>query len=234
MSCQEVRTPPFLLSIHPQILQCINSRRQHRVGPRLLVLLEELARGHVRVGRGGGPDPAGCESPATGVDGVPVLGGENPRVDAEVLAGGEADGEDLGAIAEMGGLVGVEELELGEGLLHLVDGAGAVEELDGVMGLGEDVAGDEGEEGDGLAGACGHFEKAVTLGVQGSLEFQHVGVLLWVYVVVGEVHCYVLHLKLHGFWGFQSNGEGERKREGKEVWGRVWQSWLISGALVLQ
>lgn len=99
----------------------------------------------------------------------------------------------------MGGLVGVEELELGECLLHFVNGAGAVDELDRVVGLGEHVAGDEGEESDGLAGACGHFEKAVTLGVQGSLEFQHVGVLLWVYVVVGEVHCYVLHLELHGF-----------------------------------
>lgn len=108
----------------------------------------------------------------------------------------------------MGGLVVVEELELGEGFLHLMDSTGAVDELDGVMGLGEDVAGDEGEEGDGLAGAGGHFEKAVTLGIEGSLEFEHVGILLWVYVVVGEVYCYVLYLELHRRLSFAAESLG--------------------------
>jgi len=40
-------------------------------------------------------------------------------------------------------LVVVEEAELGKRLLHLVDGARAVEELERGIGLGEDVAGDE-------------------------------------------------------------------------------------------
>jgi len=37
----------------------------------------------------------------------------------------------------------MEKTELGERLLHLVDGAGAVEELERGMGLGKDVASDQ-------------------------------------------------------------------------------------------
>jgi len=37
----------------------------------------------------------------------------------------------------------------------------------------------------------------VALGIEGALEFYHVGVLLRVDVVVGEVHGYVLYLELH-------------------------------------
>lgn len=93
----------------------------------------------------------------------------------------------------------VEGAELGEGLLHLVDGAGAVEELpDGLLaGGGEGVGDDEGEEGDGLAGAGGHLEEAVAAGVEGPLEVDHVLVLLRVDVLVGEVHGDVLYLELH-------------------------------------
>jgi len=54
-------------------------------------------------------------------------------------------------------LVVVEEAELGERLLHLVDGAGAVEELEGGMGFGKNVACDQGEECDGFPRAGGHF-----------------------------------------------------------------------------
>lgn len=94
-------------------------------------------------------------------------------------------------------LVIMEQSKLGEGLLHFVDSAGAVDELDGVLGLGEGVAGDERKEGDGLAGAGGHLEKTMALGVESSLQLKHVRVLLRVYVIVREVHCYVLQLKLH-------------------------------------
>lgn len=66
------------------------------------------------------------------------------------------------------------------------------------MGFGENIASDEGKEGDGLAGAGGHLQKAMALCVEGSFEFDHVGILLWVYAVVWEIHCYVLHLELHG------------------------------------
>lgn len=59
----------------------------------------------------------------------------------------------------------MEYLELAERLLHLVDGASAVDKLDGRIGAREAVAGDEGEEGDGFAGSGGHLEKAVSLGV---------------------------------------------------------------------
>lgn len=106
-------------------------------------------------------------------------------------------------------LVVMEELELGEGLLHLVDGAGAVDELERGVGLGEGVAGDEGEEGDGLAGAGGHLQEGVALGVEGSFQFQHIRVLLRVDVVVREVHRHVLYFELHrlsqsGFSDFTS------------------------------
>lgn len=93
--------------------------------------------------------------------------------------------------------VGVEQLELGQRLLHLVHGAGAVEELGRGGGPGHGVGDDEGEEGDGLAGARRHLEHAVPAGVERSLELQHVGVLLRVDVGVGEVHRYVLKLELH-------------------------------------
>lgn len=46
-----------------------------------------------------------------------------------------------------------------------MDGAGAVKELDGVGGFGLGIASDEGEEGDGLAGAGGHFEEGVAFGI---------------------------------------------------------------------
>lgn len=94
-------------------------------------------------------------------------------------------------------LVVVEEAELGERLLHLVDCARAVEKLERGIGLGEDVAGDEGEERDGFAGAGGHLQETVTLSVEGALELHHVRVLLWVDVVIGEVHGHVLYLELH-------------------------------------
>lgn len=99
-------------------------------------------------------------------------------------------------------LVIVEDLELSESLLHLVNSASAVDKLDWVLGLGESVTCDEGEEGDGLARACGHLQEAVALSVQGSLELEHVCILLWVYVVVWEVDCDVFYLKLHGFLRF--------------------------------
>lgn len=85
------------------------------------------------------------------------------------------------------GLVGMEELQLGKSLLHLVNGASTVDELDGVLRLGESIAGYEREESDGLACPSRHFQKAVTFGIQSSLKFEHVCVLFWVDVVVREI-----------------------------------------------
>lgn len=78
-----------------------------------------------------------------------------------------------------------------------MDGAGAVEELDGIGGFGEGVAGDEGEEGNGLAGAGRHFEKGVAFGIESTFQLHHVRVLLWVDVVVGEIHCHIFDLEFH-------------------------------------
>lgn len=200
MPSQVVWTPSFLFAKGPQILQRINSGWQHRPGPGPLVVLEELAGRHAGVLLGQSPNPARGELPAPGVHRVAVLRRQDPRVHAQVLARGEPDGEDPGGGAEVLDLVVVELLELGEGLLHLVDGTGAVDELERGLGLGEDVAGDEGEEGDGLAGAGGHLEEAVAAGVEGALELHHVRVLLRVDVVVGEVDGHVLDFELHFFF----------------------------------
>lgn len=86
----------------------------------------------------------------------------------------------------------MEQSELGEGLLHFVDGASAVDELDRVLGFGEGVASDEGKKGDGFSSACGHFEKTMALGVESSLQLEHVSVLLGVNVIVREVDCDIL------------------------------------------
>lgn len=136
MPRQEVRTPPFLLPICPQILQSINPWRQNRTRPGPLILLKELTGGHIGVGRRRSADPTGRQFPTSGIDRVPILLSQDPRVDAEVLPGGQAEGEGSGTVAEMGGLVIVEEFELGEGFLHFVDGAGAVDEFDRVVGFG--------------------------------------------------------------------------------------------------
>lgn len=145
MPCQKVRTPPLLLPKGSQVLQSVNPGRQNRRRPRPLILLKKLTSRDRRVLRGQRPDPSGRQFPAAGVNGVAVLGGEDARIDAEILPRGQAEGEDPGGGAEVAELVVVEEAELGERLLHLVHGAGAVEELEGGIGLGEDVAGDEGE-----------------------------------------------------------------------------------------
>lgn len=80
-----------------------------------------------------------------------------------------------------------------------MDGACAVEELQrAVARAGEGIAGDEGEEGDGLAGAGGHLEEAMTTGVQSALQLHHVLILLRVDVLVGEVHRHILDLEFHG------------------------------------
>uniref|UniRef100_A0A803PUV4 Uncharacterized protein n=1 Tax=Cannabis sativa TaxID=3483 RepID=A0A803PUV4_CANSA len=68
----------------------------------------------------------------------------------------------------------MEELELGKGLLRLVNGLGTVNKLEWSLWLRESVACDEGEENNGLTGAGGHLEEAVALGVERSLEFKHI------------------------------------------------------------
>lgn len=165
MARKEVGAPPFLLPKCSQILQGVDARGQDGLGGGPFVVLEEGTARDVRVLDGEGADPAGGELAAGGIDGVAVVGGDDRGVDAEVLAGGESEGEEAGGGAEVEDLVAVEEAELGEGFLHLVDGAGAVEELEGIGRLGEGVAGDEREESNGLAGAGGHLEEAVSSGI---------------------------------------------------------------------
>lgn len=73
-----------------------------------------------------------------------------------------------------------------------MNSASAVDELDGVLGFGKSVAGDEGKKSDGFASACGHLEKTMALGVESSLELKHVSVLLGVDVIVREVDSDIL------------------------------------------
>jgi hypothetical protein len=89
------------------------------------------------------------------------------------------------------------EAELGEGLLHLVDGAGAVEEAERAGGVGEGVGGDEGDEGRRLAGARRHLQQRVAARVQGALQLPHVRVLLRVDRRVREVHRQAIQIEPH-------------------------------------
>lgn len=162
----------------------------------MVVIIEEGASGDLRVVSSQGAHPAGSEPAAGGVDGVPGLGRERGGVDAEVLAGGEAEGEDAGARIE--GQMGEEVPQLGEGLLHLVHGAGAVEQLELHLRVRQGVGHDQREQSGGLAGARGHLQQRVAAGVQSPLHLPHVLQLLRVYALVREVHRYLLHLELHG------------------------------------
>lgn len=196
---QEVGAPPFLAAEGAEVAEGVDAGGEEdgvgAGGGGAVVCLEEGTGGD---GAGwafgsGGADPAGGEAAAGGVDGVAGGGRKRVGIDAEVLARREAKGK-----GSMGGRkVGVEEAELGESFLHLVDGAGAVEELEGRGGAGDGVGGDKGEKGDGLAGPRRHLEEAVAAGVQGALQLHHVLVLLWVDVVVRKVHRHVLDLELH-------------------------------------
>uniref|UniRef100_A0A803PWG9 RNase H type-1 domain-containing protein n=1 Tax=Cannabis sativa TaxID=3483 RepID=A0A803PWG9_CANSA len=83
----------------------------------------------------------------------------------------------------------MEELELGKGLLHLMNGSlGTVNKLEWSLGLRESVASDEGEESNGLTGAGWHLEEAVALGVERSLEFKHISVLLWAQRFIRDIN----------------------------------------------
>ena len=90
-----------------------------------------------------------------------------------------------------------------------------IDELDGVVRFRESIACDERKESYCLACTSRHFEEAVTFGIQSSLEFNHIRVLLWVYVIVGKVHCYVFYIELHVvvFRVFRAFGGLERERE---------------------
>lgn len=91
--------------------------------------------------------------------------------------------------------------------------ARAIEQLHWVGGFGQSVAGDEREQGDGFSGSGGHFEEAVAFGVESALEFDHVGVLLRVDVVVREVYGYIFDLELH----FHGGGDGYQPGEAAGV-----------------
>lgn len=157
MPCQEIRAPPLLLPKAPEVLECVDTRWEEGIRASAFVILKEGACGNIRVLGSKGTYPTGSEFPATSVNGVTVGGGYNRGVDAEILAGAEAKSKDAGRGAKVAELVFIEDAELGEGLFHLVDGSGAVEELRGVGGVGEDIAGNEREESNGLTSAGGHL-----------------------------------------------------------------------------
>jgi hypothetical protein len=207
---KEVRADPALPSERAEVCQGVHPGRHEggevAGGSGPVERLVELAqRGGVRVGGGLLADPGGRKAAAGGVDGVPGGGGGRLRVDAEVLAGGEAEREE--GAGGRGREVGEEEAELGEGLLHLVHGAGAIDEAERAGRVGEGVGGDEGDERRRLAGARGHLEQRVPARVEGALELPHVRVLLRVDRRVREVHGQAIQVKPHC-------GGGERQPRG--------------------
>lgn len=116
-------------------------------------------------------------------------------MDAEVLAGGESEREE--GAGGGGREVGEEEAELGEGLLHLVHRACAVEEAERAGRVGEGVGGDERDQRRRLSCTRGHLEQRVPARVEGALELRHVRVLLRVDRRVREVHRQAIQVEPH-------------------------------------
>lgn len=56
------------------------------------------------------------------------------------------------------------------------------------MGMFQHVGNNQGEEGGRLAGARGHFQQTMTLCIQCFFKFTHIGILLRIYVIVGEIN----------------------------------------------
>jgi hypothetical protein len=101
-------------------VQRVDPRRQQRVGALLLVPLEEVAQLDVGIVRGGRPHPCGRQLAAARVH---VLAGALPAdlgVDAQVLAGAEPEGQDLGLLPQFLLLV---RLQLAQLLEHLGRGS---------------------------------------------------------------------------------------------------------------
>ena len=84
---------------------------------------------------------------------------------------------------------------------HFWHRTGAVDEFAHFFGPLKLVGGDEGEQGDGFAGAGGHFQEAIAFGVEGLFEFAHVLVLFGVDTVEGPVDDEVFDEELHGVGG---------------------------------
>jgi hypothetical protein len=198
---QEVGAPALVAAKGAEVAKSVDTRGEQDGlrpdGGGTVIGLKEGAGGgrSSRVVLGEGADPGGSEAAAGSVDGVTGAGREDGGVDTEVLAGGEAEGEEGGA--GRGGEVIEQEAELSKGFLHLMHGAGAVEELEVAVGVGEGVGDDEGEQSRRLAGASGHLEEGVAAGVEGALEVAHVLHLLGVDAAVGEVHRHAIHVQLH-------------------------------------
>lgn len=91
--------------------------------------------------------------------------------------------------------------------------AGAIDQLP--TWVGKLVACDEREQGDGLAGASGHFQEAVTFSIEGTLKLEHVLMLFWVDEFVREVDSEAFDIELHGddgdFADRESNKIGKQK-----------------------
>jgi hypothetical protein len=107
-------------SPHLHVVQRVDPRRQQRVGAFFLVPLEEVAQLDVRIVRGSRPHPRGRQLAAARVD---VLAGALPAdlgVDAQVLAGAEPEGQDLGLLPQFLLLV---RLQLAQLLEHLRRGS---------------------------------------------------------------------------------------------------------------
>ena len=95
-------------------------------------------------------------------------------------------------------LVGQEEYVSVEG--HVEDEQAeqdSADDLGDVRRVLPHVGRDEGEEGDGLPGARGHLEETVAFGIEGPLQLEHVGELLRIDIIVGEVDQKAPDVELH-------------------------------------
>lgn len=118
-------------------------------------------------------------------------------MDAQILPWAQAKSKHLGGFSQGLFLVSLQLAELLQHLLHLVHGTSAVDEFSNRW-VGEHIAGDEGQEGDGLPRPRRHLQQAMPLRIQRPLEVHHVVILLGIYVLIRKVDRQALYLEPHG------------------------------------
>lgn len=158
--------------------------------------------------------PGARHVPAPSIDGLALALLADAWMDAEVLARAKTERKHLlwltlslgQRCVALTGRIGAriivaspilhQSLQLCQGLFDLGHSARAIDELarSWVEAL---VRHNETEQRDGLAGARGHLEHAVSIGIERAFEIGHVRILLWIDLGVREEDGQVVDVELH-------------------------------------
>lgn len=196
LSGHEIRAQPLFCAQLLEVVDVVNVGRQYSVPAERVELLVETAHVHFLALGVPGAHKRGRHRVTPGVNDAPVVLACYRRVNAQVLAGGQHDAQDVG-VALVRLVVVAQHAQLLGSLFDLRQRSGAIQEL-GQFGRVLDHVGDnQRQDGDGLAGARRHLQQAVSLGVQPLLQLHHVRVLFRVYVLVGEQHFQLVDKEPH-------------------------------------